>query len=146
MLSFMCISFVGASRDVIVVQMALFLGQKEIERILNMWLHGATLHLLGQGDIAVPAQTVNDVKHNLVAYQPHEAEWREVWHVTDLGFAHQEAFNSVNCTCMYVGPCYEIFNCGRFREATQTGFCRHSRCRILAMIRFFNAGFGRRAY
>ena len=61
------------------LQMATFLGQSEIQRMLNLWLHGAMEYMLRQGGVAVgstPSPSTGALK--LLAYKTYEAEWREV--------------------------------------------------------------------
>ena len=79
--------------------MASFLGQKEIQRMLNLWLHGAMVCLLSQGEVrhgevsqgetrlvppsvaAGAAEAPTSNAPQLKVYQAHELEfsqWREV--------------------------------------------------------------------
>jgi hypothetical protein len=66
------------SKRMLCMQMATFLRQTEIQRILNLWLHGALMSIL---TLAGTTHLVGDIGTMLLTYRAHEEEWRDVRHL-----------------------------------------------------------------
>jgi hypothetical protein len=66
------------------VQMASYLGQKQVEEMVTTWMHGAAVKLMhgDNGDIYTRSEQTSAVQPS--AYDGHESEWEEVTLSSDV--------------------------------------------------------------